>query len=83
MMVLAIAVAARLELALPGGFKLPAWHDKPDRPFSKFWEDLHEKLAWGLFALFIVHVAAALRHRFIKGNDVMAHMWSGRARSGK
>ena len=72
-------IAAQLDLTLLPGFRVPAIHDKADRTVSKFWEELHEKLAWGMFALVGLHVLAALRHKFIKHNNVMARMWSGRA----
>lgn len=72
-------VAAQLDLTLFPGFKVPAIHDTADRTISKFWEELHEKLAWGMFALVGLHVLASLRHKFIKHNNVMARMWSGRA----
>ena len=72
-------IAAQLDVTLIPGVKLPAIHDKADRPASKFWEELHQKLAWGMFAIVGLHVLAALRHKFIKHNNVMARMWSGRA----
>jgi cytochrome b561 len=71
-------IAAQLDLTLLPGFKVPAIHEKVDRTVSKFWEELHEKLAWGMLALILLHVAAALRHKFVKRNNVMARMWPGR-----
>lgn len=42
-------------------------------------EGSHEFLSYALLALIAVHVAAALRHHFIKKNDVLRRMgWGGR-----
>lgn len=73
------AIASRLDLTLLGGIKVPALHDKLDRTVFKFWEDLHKWLAWAMLGLVGLHILAALRHKFIKRNNVMARMWSGRA----
>ena len=72
------AIASKLKLTL-FGLDLPAIHARPDRAVSSFWEELHKFIAWGMFGLVVLHVAAALRHKFVKHNNVMARMWSGRA----
>jgi cytochrome b561 len=40
--------------------------------------EVHETLVKLLIALLIVHVAAALRHHFLKRDDVLLRMWRGR-----
>ena len=49
----------------------------PDRPLHDLLEDIHRILSYALLALIVVHVAAALRHHFIKRNDVLRRMWWG------
>ena len=73
------ARAGQMDLSLFGLFKVPAMHVKMDRDVFRFWEGGHMYLSWALAALVVVHVAAALRHRFVKHNDVMGRMWRGRA----
>jgi cytochrome b561 len=70
--------AAQVDLSFLGLFKVPALHTKLDREVFKFWEGGHMYLSWVLAALVVVHVAAALRHQFVKRNAVMGRMWSGR-----
>ena len=59
------------------GFDLPAMHVKADRAVFGFWEDTHTYLAWALAAFVVIHILAAMRHHFIKGNDVMRRMSRG------
>jgi cytochrome b561 len=50
-----------------------------DRSLHRILEESHEFLSYALLALIAVHVAAALRHHFIKKNDVLRRMgWGGR-----
>ena len=49
-----------------------------DRSLHRMLEEGHEFLSYALLALIAVHVAAALRHHFIKKNDVLRRMgWGG------
>jgi cytochrome b561 len=49
-----------------------------DRSLHGVLEEGHEFLAYALLALVAVHVAAALRHHYIKKNDVLRRMgWGG------
>lgn len=41
---------------------------------AEFFEEFHEIAAKGIIALLILHVAAALKHHFINGDDVLARM---------
>lgn len=50
------------------------------RSLHRTLEESHEFLSYTLLALIAVHVAAALRHHYIKKNDVLRRMgWDGRA----
>lgn len=50
-----------------------------DRSLHKALEESHEFLSYALLILVAVHVAAALRHHFIKKNDLLRRMgWCGR-----
>ena len=42
---------------------------------SKFWENAHMYFSWVMAGLVAIHILAALRHHFVKGNDVMRRMW--------
>lgn len=50
-----------------------------DEALHEIAEETHEVLVKVLIALLTVHVAAALRHHFLKRNDVLARMWRGPA----
>jgi cytochrome b561 len=49
----------------------------PDEGLHEIAEEVHEALVKVLIALLVVHVAAALRHHFLKRNDVLLRMWRG------
>lgn len=55
------------------------WPDiaAPDEALHEIAEEMHETLVKVLIALLLVHVGAALRHHFIKRNDVLLRMWRG------
>jgi len=55
-----------LGLTLPAIFGDKSWHE----PL----EDTHKVLAYVLAALVVVHILGALRHHFIKKNDVLRRM---------
>jgi cytochrome b561 len=38
-------------------------------------EDAHLTLQWGIYLFVAMHVGAALHHRFVRRNDVLARMW--------
>jgi len=44
------------------------------REYHEMLEDTHKIIAYALLALIIVHIAAALRHHFIKRNDILRRM---------
>ena len=66
--------AAQMEILILG-LKVPALHAVRDMSTFKFWEQAYMYLSCDMGGLVIAHVAAALRHRFIKGDDVMQRMW--------
>lgn len=55
---------------------------EPDPGLHDLAETAHGVLVWALVALLILHVAAALRHHFIKRNDVLVGMWTGSRKNG-
>jgi cytochrome b561 len=71
------ARAAQMNLSVLGLFNVPAMHTKLDREVFKFWENGHMYLSWLLAGLVVVHIVAALRHHFLKGNNIMRRMWRG------
>ena len=60
------------------GLPVPALHRVRDMDVFRFWEGNHAYAAWALAALVLLHIGAALRHHFMKHNDVLSRMWSGR-----
>lgn len=49
----------------------------PDPGLHEFAGEVHETLVKLLIAVLIVHIAAALRHHFLKRDDVLLRMWRG------
>lgn len=45
-----------------------------DEELGRILAEVHEALAFALIALIVVHVAAALKHRFIDGDDILSRM---------
>jgi cytochrome b561 len=54
---------------------------KKDRAVFEPTEDVHGYLAYALFALAGLHALAALWHRYILHDGVLARMWPARAKS--
>ena len=50
-----------------------------DRAYHDLFEQSHFIMSYLLAALVVVHVAGALRHHFLKHNDVLRRMWFGLA----
>lgn len=50
-----------------------------ESPYHGFLEEAHELLAYGVIALVVVHVAAAIWHQRVKRDGLMARMTSGKA----
>jgi cytochrome b561 len=53
----------------------------PSKAVQHLAEEVHETLGWTLAALVTIHVAAALRHHFVKRNDVLTRMLRGAGRA--
>jgi len=45
-----------------------------DKAFHDLAEDIHRVLSYTLLVLVIVHVVAALRHHYVKKNDILRRM---------
>ena len=60
------------------GVMVPLIYTSQDRAMHGLLEDTHKILAYILAALVIVHVVAALRHHFMKRNNVLQRMWFGK-----
>jgi cytochrome b561 len=58
------------------GLSVPMIYVKQDRAMHDLFEDTHKILAYVLVILVVVHIAAALRHQFVKRNNVLRRMWS-------
>ena len=74
--------------ALAGTFRTPMTKDLlgipvppilNDRGLHNLFEESHTIASYLLGALIAVHVVGALRHHFIKRNDVLRRMWIGSA----
>jgi cytochrome b561 len=59
------------------GVRIPYLFAEPDRAISTVAEDVHKYLSYALLAVIVIHVAAALRHHFVKRNDVLRRMLVG------
>ena len=56
---------------------VPSIFISQERPMHVMLENTHKVLSHLLAALVVVHIAGALRHQFIKHNDVLRRMWFG------
>jgi cytochrome b561 len=72
--------------ALAGTFRTPIVKDLfgisipqivSDRSMHDFYELAHTIASYLLAVLVVVHIAGALRHHFVKSNDVLRRMWFG------
>jgi cytochrome b561 len=61
------------------GLPVPQILSAGNRALHDFFEEAHMISSYLLAALVVVHIAASLRHHFIKRNDVMRRMWFGTA----
>ena len=78
----ALAGAMRTVLSKDAfGMTVPMIYLSQDRPMHDLLEDTHKILAYVLATLVVVHVAAALRHQFVKRSSVFRRMWFGSSRT--
>lgn len=71
------AFPRRAAATLFGVIPVPFLLAVPDRAVAGQMEELHKWLSYLLLAVVAVHVGAALRHHFVKRNDVLRRMWIG------
>lgn len=70
-----------IDATLFGFIPVPALASGPNRGLHQAMENAHEILSYSLLALAVLHVLAALRHHFVRKNDVLRRMWWERSRS--
>lgn len=68
-----INAAAKFPLHVFGLFTVPRVIDASER-MGEIAGEMHELAAWILVALVAVHAGAALRHHFLKGDDILVRM---------
>ena len=70
-----------LPVVLPGGVSLPNLL-APDFAASETYKAAHRWTAWAFTALMALHIGAALAHRYVRRDDVLARMlpWKSRGR---
>ena len=51
----------------------------PDKLLAEAIKPWHERLAWLMAALVLLHVAGALKHQFVDRDGLIGRMWPGRA----
>ena len=73
----AYSSAAGFPIVLFGVLPLPDFV-APDRALSESLKLLHGNLAWALAAVVVLHVAGALKHRFIDRDGLLQRMQPGR-----
>jgi cytochrome b561 len=56
------------------GIAVPGIYANQDHAVHERLEDIHRILAYVLAAIVVIHIAGALRHHFIKHNDVLRRM---------
>jgi cytochrome b561 len=61
------------------GFFQLNFHVAKDRTIFKPTEDIHGYLAYGIFAVVLVHALAALWHQFVKHDGILRRMWPSAA----
>ena len=59
------------------GIQVPFLFAEPNAALARQIEGPHKLLSYLLLAVIVIHVAAALRHHFVKRNDVLRRMLAG------
>jgi cytochrome b561 len=70
------SAAAKYKITFFGLFQVPFLPvpDAARKTVGGFAHEAHELLAYGLIALLVLHLLAALKHHFINRDDVLSHM---------
>ena len=68
--------AANFPVVVFGAFVVPQLVG-PDEQMKEFWTAVHFWSSWLLLALIVLHVAAAIRHHFIIGDNTLRRMLPG------
>lgn len=67
----------RHPLSFFGLFDLPYFPVAQSKPTTHAWAERHELLAYAMIALLVLHVAAALKHRFVDRDGILDRMLPG------
>lgn len=63
-------------ISIYGLFNLPKLPVEQSEAFGQLMSERHELLAYATIALLVFHIAAALRHQYVKKDGIMARMWA-------
>lgn len=74
----AYSSAAGFPVVWFGVLPLPDFVPK-DKALADLFKELHGLAAYGMAALVLAHIGAALKHHFIDQDGLLARMWPGRA----
>lgn len=71
------AAAKRYPLSFFGLFPLPFFPVPQDKGIKDVWAEGHELMAYLMIALLVLHIAAALKHRFVDRDLTLDRMMPG------
>jgi cytochrome b561 len=63
-------------ISIYGLFNLPKLPVEQSEAFGDLMSERHELLAYATIALIVLHIAAALRHHYVKKDGMLARMWA-------
>ncbi|MBA2650645.1 MAG: cytochrome b [Tatlockia sp.] len=58
-------------------FHIPFPGITPNQPLTELMQQVHNRIAWIIIALLILHIAGAIKHHFIDKDAVLLRMWPG------
>jgi cytochrome b561 len=67
----------RYPLSFFGLFPLPPFPVTQDKELSHMIAERHEQFAWAMIALLVLHIGAALKHRFLDRDRTLDRMLPG------
>lgn len=68
--------ASEYPINIYGLFHIPELPVEESKAFAELMSERHELLAFATIGLLVLHIAAALRHTYVKKDGVMARMWA-------